>query len=95
METVSLYSEEGPLNKSREGQEPAVSGASCVLSPESRQVRKALVLAGRGGGVMRTPGWVQWLSAPQCTCGCWLWGSSPPGFRASVGACSSSTDSLP
>lgn len=43
------------------------------------------------------PRWVQGLAAPQCTCGCWLWGSSlpGPGFKASTGACSSSTDSLP
>lgn len=43
METVSLYSEEGPLNKSR------VVGASCVLSPQVQtagpQVQKALAWA--------------------------------------------------
>lgn len=49
METVSLYSEEGPLNKSREGQEPAVS-----CPPESRQPdpksRRHLHGQGRVGG---------------------------------------------
>lgn len=53
METVSLYSEQGPLNKSREGQEPAVS-----CPPESRQLspksRRHLCRQGRVG-VMRPP----------------------------------------
>lgn len=93
MEPVSFYSEEGPLNKSRDGQEPAVSHP-----PESRQPdpksRRHLCGQGRGQCSSLCGHRGCWL-APQCTCGCWLGGSSSPGFRASVGACSSSTDSLP